>query len=407
MSRQRWPIAWLMTLILLLLPAAAVARDTDGDGLRDAFERKHGLTSPRVADSDGDGVVDAAEDPDDDDLSNRGEQRFGTDPRSPDTDGDGLLDGQEDDDQDGRPNARDQHQRPVPAGVRPPLELAADDISVHARRCGVRSGEPEVNRCHFGDQRSKTRVVLMGDSKATMYLPPAMELAEQEGWHLITLLKGRCTPILGTMTRYQRLYDDGDSCRQWRRDALDWLRRRQPDMILMVFSDDYILVDSAGRQLKGSRQVEALRQGMARTMAQMPAESKVVLLADSPKQRRNPVKCLRDDPRDMSACVTGATPPEAGHLDAVLRQEIEASGGHYRSLRDQICPYEPCPLVQGDTLVYRDKGHLTVSFTELLTPALRDQLAPLLEPDEEVVPIEPMGESASFEPSSAPSEEPA
>ncbi|HKS37006.1 MAG TPA: Ig-like domain-containing protein, partial [Verrucomicrobiae bacterium] len=59
-------------------------RDTDGDGMPDAFEVTHNL-DPRTND--------AALDPDNDGLTNLQESQLGTDPRNPDTDGDGLSDG--------------------------------------------------------------------------------------------------------------------------------------------------------------------------------------------------------------------------------------------------------------------------------------------------------------------------
>ena len=378
MMPLRYSLALLLTLALLALPSMAAALDTDGDGLRDAFEKRYGLTSFDDPDSNDDGVIDAAEDPDGDQLGNRGEQRFGLNPGVSDTDGDGTPDGREDDDGDGRSNALEQDQRPLPRGLRPVLLTAVEDVSRHAPACGVRSGDATVNHCDFGDTGSDLSVALIGDSKATMYLPPAIAAAKREGWHLTTLLKGRCSPVLGTMPRQQRRFDGGDSCRSWRIAALSWLRQHPTDLIVLVFSDDYTLVDKQDHKLVGDRKLRALTRGLAETVAALPESSKIVLLADAPKSVLNPVKCLRQNPRDMSACVTRRVPRSAKRTDAALRRAIVEAGGTYRTLKDRICPFSPCPLVQGDTLIYRDKGHLTVTFTRLLAPSLRAELAPLM-----------------------------
>ncbi len=416
MSRRgRGPLAGLGALLLLAAVAGTAAgTDTDHDGLRDAFEKKHGLTSYLLADSDGDGVIDAAEDHDGDDLGDRGEQRFGTDPGNADSDGDGLPDGREDDDGDGTPNAIDQHRRPVPPRLKPALVDAFDDVAEQGAECGVRTGDARLNLCHFGDLQSKTRVVLMGDSKATMYLPPAIKVAKRQGWHLITMLKGRCTPVLGTMLRYQRIFDDGLSCIKWRNNALERLRKHPPDLIVLVFSDDYVLVDGQNRKLDEARELRVLRDGLAETLEAMPSESTVVLLADAPKSRLNAPRCLLHNRRDMSACLTLHEPASAARTDAVLRQTTEAGGGVYRTLKDRICPYEPCPLVQGDVLIYKDKGHLTVTFTKLLAPSLRAELAPLLpvaspQPNASPQPTaspQPDGESPSPAPPTEPTLDP-
>ncbi len=60
----------------------AARRDSDGDGVPDVVERRHG-TDPHSPDSDRDGLSDAVE------------LAHGSDPNNADTDGDGLLDGQD------------------------------------------------------------------------------------------------------------------------------------------------------------------------------------------------------------------------------------------------------------------------------------------------------------------------
>ncbi len=404
MRRRRLALGSVLLALLALAlgGGTALALDTDGDGLRDAFEKRHGLTSHLLADSDGDGVIDAHEDHDGDDLGGRGEQRFKTDPGDPDSDGDGVPDGSEDADGDGVRNAVDQHRRPLPANVRPAPERAFFDVAPQAPKCGVRTGERRLNRCHFGDRSSEVEVVLLGDSKATMYLPPAIAVAEQEGWHLSTMVKGRCTPVLGTMPQNQRAFDGGRSCQQWRNRALERLRAEAPDLIVMVFSDDYVLVDGRDRKLNEVQKRRALRDGLAATLAAMPAESQVVLLADAPRSTVNAPRCLQRNPRDMSACLTLEVPASAGRIDAAIRRAVKAAGGAYRTLEDRICPYQPCPLVQGDILIYKDKGHLTVTFTQLLAPALRAELASLMPPQ----PQPAVAEGASPEPSADPSAEP-
>ena len=74
----------VLMLVCVLAPAAsAAARDRDGDGLPDRWERKFHLSITKKS---GKG------DPDHDRLSNRREHRLRTNPRKKDTDGDGLRD---------------------------------------------------------------------------------------------------------------------------------------------------------------------------------------------------------------------------------------------------------------------------------------------------------------------------
>ena len=77
----------------LVSPAAAAGRDSDRDGMPNAWEVRNHL-NPRSA-------ADARKDPDKDVLSNLWEYKLGTLPRKGDSDRDGTKDAGEDRDRDG------------------------------------------------------------------------------------------------------------------------------------------------------------------------------------------------------------------------------------------------------------------------------------------------------------------
>jgi hypothetical protein len=79
-------IAVALAALLAVFAMPALARDRNGDGLPDRWE-KHNNLSLKVKQS--------KRDQDRDKLNNRSEYRAKTDPRKADTDGDGLKDGEE------------------------------------------------------------------------------------------------------------------------------------------------------------------------------------------------------------------------------------------------------------------------------------------------------------------------
>jgi hypothetical protein len=217
----------------------------------------------------------------------------------------------------------------------------------------------------------------VGDSKAMMLMPAFSAAAREAGWEVTTLLKGSCSPILATLNAQAQALDGGRACRQWRGRVIGWLADHPPALVVINHSDDYQLVED-GRILSGNQKVQAWREGARRTLDTLPASSQVLLLGDVPRNAGNPVRCLKLHRDDISACVT---PRRAGPRRAVekaLRQAAGLSGRRFGSLHDQVCTYDPCPLVQGRTLMWRDGGHLTTTFARQLTPSVRALLGEAL-----------------------------
>ncbi|MDX6583456.1 MAG: hypothetical protein QOI10_2640 [Solirubrobacterales bacterium] len=85
-TRFAWATVAAVALSLGAMAATGAAKDRNGDGLPDRWERHNDLSLQ---------VDQARRDQDGDQLRNRGEYRAGMDPRDADTDGDGIPDGEE------------------------------------------------------------------------------------------------------------------------------------------------------------------------------------------------------------------------------------------------------------------------------------------------------------------------
>lgn len=363
---------------LVLAPAASTqAADRDGDGLRDRFERRRAFTDPDRVDSDFDGVVDSAEDLDGDRLSNLGEQRFSTNPRSRDSDHDGRADGYEDHDHDGTNNLLQQDRRRLPRNLRPSLGHAPDDLPGRRAECHTVQRETTLHPCRWGDIDSSTSIAFFGDSHAFQWMPAADRAGRQEHWQIVQLTKAACPSISATV-RVQHRLDGGRTCRAWRENAFDWLQRHEPDVIVITNRHRWMLINARGDVIPRSRRPAAWRRAMATTLARLPSVSHVVVLSDTPRLRNDPVRCLRAHPLDISACTTRTDKALASEIRGPERRAAIAAGAMTRNLNKKICPYDPCPLVQGKVMVWRDQGHLTATFTKRLWPSLRHALQPAL-----------------------------
>jgi hypothetical protein len=65
-------------------------------------------------------------------------------------------------------------------------------------------------------------------------------------------------------------------------------------------------------------------------------------------------------------------------VEKALRQAARLAGRRFGTLIDEVCTYDPCPLVQGRILMWRDGGHLTATFARRLTPSVQALLGSAL-----------------------------
>jgi hypothetical protein len=195
---------------------------------------------------------------------------------------------------------------------------------------------------------------------------------EVAGWKIIQVTKTACPSISASPLGQVRI-DGGRSCQQWRQNVFAWLRRFPPDVVVISNRGRWTLT-VGGRPVSTAARVSNWRKAMARTLAALPRKSKVLILADTPLMNGEPVFCLRRNTRNISACVTSRRTAVASWSRKAERQAAKAAGARTHNLNGKICSYDPCPLVQGRVLVWRDHGHLTATFSRRLWPSVRQAL---------------------------------
>lgn len=360
--------------------APAAVADADGDLLRDSFETRWGITRPDRRDSDGNGLPDSAEDPDDDGLGNLGEQRAGTDPTDPDTDDDGIRDSRDDHDGDGRKDGRTQDKRPLPTGLLPSLGAAFDDqpVSYHD---GCHSGAyaRTVNPCAYGNRRATRTIAIFGDSHAQQWQPALDRLGKVRGWRIISITKSGC-PSADVRFREGFFHGALASCITWRRRAEAWLRAHPPRVIIVTSSRSYPLIDARGRAIRGDARQRAWGAALKRTIAALPSRSSVLVLGDTPHLRISPVRCLVGSRGDISRCQTPRARAILAVHDRAEREAAIAAGATFATPTPLVCPYDPCPLVVGRVLLWRDQSHLTATFSRAIAPGMWMIIRGVLQP---------------------------
>ena len=257
----------------------------------------------------------------------------------------------------------------VPRSVHPTLAAAVDDLpSMYADGCQLGFLASKPHPCTFGGD-GLPRVVLFGDSHAGQWQPALAEVARREGFQLVTQTKSSCRSMLERQPGDQAR---DRACTAWRTAVLADLTANPPAAV--------ILADFYGAQIGDATTASALwSTGLRNTVAAIPEQTIIIVLADTPDLGTSPVPCLSRHLENTASCAPLATDV----LTSVGRTTIEASIGStratYLDLTDHLCT-ESCPPIIGNTLVYRDANHLTATFSAQLAGPLDRALTPLLAP---------------------------
>ncbi|MEJ1155622.1 acyltransferase family protein [Microbacterium marmarense] len=237
-------------------------------------------------------------------------------------------------------------------------------------QCFVQLTDSRPVSCTFGsDDPEAPRVALVGDSHAYQLLSTFQQLAEANGWQLVTWFKGACpwnTTPLSTPGAF------GEACTQWR----DEVRAAITDADLdAVFTAAIATTPYSAQGFDSS--YDAAVSGYQEAWSEVLDEgTPVITVVDNPVWETDPNKCLRT--RDAATCV--------GARDDVLVQDDPlrgAAGGiegvTLLDFTDVFCGPEVCSTVVGGANIYRDQDHLTVTFANSLAPwyeqAVADALA--------------------------------
>ena len=253
--------------------------------------------------------------------------------------------------------------RAVPSNLDPPLAKApADKAAVFVNGCVRSWREIGQGECATGDIASPTTVALVGDSHAAMWNPAFQHLAEQRHWRLETLAKVTC-PLQDLHITSPYLGREYTECEQWRAQIVNRLKAEHPRLVVLDMSRRY------GADFGFTSYDPAWIDTLGRTVAQLRSIGAAVLvLGPVPDPGSSVPTCLSGHVDDATACAP-ARPVAVGDGGiSAERAATTAGGGHYADVTDLFCTADRCPVIVGNTLVFRDDNHVTTEYAQLLTP---------------------------------------
>lgn len=228
-------------------------------------------------------------------------------------------------------------------------KLAADG-------CMVEQQEDRYPKCVYGKKKSKTTVVLFGDSQAMQWFPPLLRVARQRGWKLIGRTRAGCPPAA---IRF------ASRCDRWRKETLRRIERHdKPDIVVTGTGVVYGAVRK-GRRLSPKASAPHMRRGLARTLRRLRRTgARVAVMKTLTWSPDRIVSCIKRSKRKLRRCAFKRKQPTNAVFEARAAKSVR--GAKLIDARNRVCLKKICPAVIDDMIVYRNPQHLSATFARTL-----------------------------------------
>jgi hypothetical protein len=254
--------------------------------------------------------------------------------------------------------------RTLPNDLTPAPAAAPQDRGFDSDKCEAGPSAARIDPCVFGDPAGSTRVVLVGDSHAGMWLPPLIEIARRRHWQLRFFGKPAC-PVPDLTFWDQQRERPFTECDRFRTYAESQVFAARPDLVL-VTSDSY-------GQKSGPEQAvtaTAWQDGLTRTLGTLRRSgARVIVIGDTPVLARSGPECLAGHPRNIVTCFTTRARATERIWNDADEAAARATGSGYVPALPWLCSAVCTPVV-GNVLVYRNRFMLTATYSRSLNGVL-------------------------------------
>jgi hypothetical protein len=262
----------------------------------------------------------------------------------------------------------------LPANVRPSLAAAASDLEVlwhDGCFAGYAVRSPKTG-CIFGKSNGTFRVALVGDSHASAWFPAVERVAKARGWRLETFVKASCEPVdmrQWSMVKGREYYE----CKAFLDATVKRLAAHPPDLLIVTASRIALIPVRSG-----DNPMSAKVAAFARELRKMHAKQKLIL-GDVPYPGRDIPGCLSANRYRVQACgiAKWSSTFSYGQLE---RGAARAAGVPWLDIvKAGWCRTSTtCPVVVNGMVTYRDRHHLTATFSRSMGPVLSSELRRVL-----------------------------
>ncbi len=245
-------------------------------------------------------------------------------------------------------------------------EVKRDKGPVFREGCLIYTNRVTSPACRYGVVGSEKKVTVLGDSHALQWTPALIEIARKRGWELTMLLRANCTAAIVNVNR---------PCNRWRQNALKRVAREKPALVFVASNtarNTYVM--RGGKRLSRTASEPIFRKGMYRSLLRLRRTgAQVTVMRDLPMSPGFlPSDCVARNRNSPGRCTFPARRPLSESYDLAAAKRLKAV--QVIDPLPKVCPRRKCRAVHGNVLKYRDRGHVSATYSRLLTGWLNARL---------------------------------
>jgi hypothetical protein len=250
-------------------------------------------------------------------------------------------------------------QSSLPDNLDPPLESVFEtEPEIYGLGChDYEADTPRI--CTFGSSDAPVRVALVGDSHAAQWFEPLRLAALREDWLLYSVTRSGCS-TLGSRAP--------EGCLVWYENVWKKLETLAVDVVVistLINGTDY--------------SVQSLAQGLTETREEIISLGALpIFILDTPRPAESVPICLSANTKNIAACTLSRSSAITESLRDVTVEVFSSAKSGYIDLEESFCVRSMCPVVIGNTVVYRDESHISSRYASTLSDVVGSRLKQLL-----------------------------
>lgn len=243
-----------------------------------------------------------------------------------------------------------------------PFSVRDDNAPVYESGCHQNGVASKVKSCSFGKSDADKTIVVVGGSHSVQWLPALLLHAEKEGWKIVSMTKSGC--LFADPVDQELFATMHPSCASWNKDAIEQIVALAPDLVITLATRQTDVDDE---------RIEFVPAGYTARFDQLGAHGiRVLALRDNPWMTKDVPVCVYSpivDNKNQCGDERDEVLDDLTYGEA--RRKIPQHV-HVADMSAHFCDAEQCWAVKDNVVIYRDSNHITATYAERISPALRD-----------------------------------